>query len=125
MFLEMFSRWQSTAGKLAHEDPRILLRIIKLSSIKGGISQRVLRQELNINQSRLSKLTKKLASNSWVELQKSPADRRVVLTVATAQAKDKANCLRTELAAIVMMHTRAAPKKRKIIKVVSREESLL
>jgi len=118
MFLEMFSRWESTAGKLAHEDPRLLLRIIELSSIKGGISQRALRQELKINQPRISKLTKKLTSSKlaggpWVVVRKLPSDHRVVLTVATAQAKDKTNCLRTELTSIVVRHTKGAPKKKK------------
>lgn len=116
MFLEMFSRWESTAGKLAHEDPRILLRIIELSSIKGGISQRNLQQELKINQPRLSKLTKKLARNLWVQIRRSAPDHRVVLTIATALGKGKARDFRTELATMIMMNTQAVPKKRKVAK---------
>lgn len=62
-FLEVFSKWKTNVGDvLAGEDPKILVRIVELSSTNEGISQRALQEDLKINQSRLSKLSKKLAA---------------------------------------------------------------
>jgi DNA-binding MarR family transcriptional regulator len=101
-FLEVFSKWRTNVGdRLAREDPQILARIVELSSTREGISQRALQQDLKINQSRLSKLTKKLAACKWVVLRKSSSDRRVLLMTATDLAKAKVDWLRKELSAVI------------------------
>lgn len=124
-FLEVFSKWKINIGDcLARGDPQILARIVELSSAREGISQRALQQDLKINQSRLSKLTKKLTACKWVVLRKSPSDRRVLLMTATALAKAKVDWLRKELSAIAAVPTRAAPTRRTAIKPTKGQTSL-
>jgi DNA-binding MarR family transcriptional regulator len=124
-FLEVFSKWKTNVGDcLAREDPQILARIVELSSTREGISQRALQQGLKINQSRLSKLTKKLAACKWVVLRKSSADRRVLLMTATDLAKAKFDWLRKELSAIDAVPTRAAPTSRRAFKVPEGQKSI-
>jgi DNA-binding MarR family transcriptional regulator len=125
-YLEVFSKWKITVGEvLAREDPRILVRIVELSTVKEGISQRALQEDLKINQSRLSKLTKKMAGCKWVVLEKSSSDRRVLLMTATDHAMARVEWLRTELSAIDVVLTSAAPKKGKAFKVPAGQDSLL
>jgi DNA-binding MarR family transcriptional regulator len=113
-FLEVFSKWRTNVGDvLAGEDPKLLVRIVELSSTNEGISQRALQEDLKINQSRLSKLSKKLAACRWVVLRKSSSDRRVMLMTATDHAKARVDWLRTELSAIGVVTTRAVPRRGK------------
>jgi len=119
-FLEVFSKWRTNVGDvLAGEDPKILVRIVELSSTNEGISQRALQEHLKINQSRLSKLSKKLAACRWVVLRKSSSDRRVLLMTATDHAKARVEWLRTELSAIGVVTTRAVPRRGKAFKLPS------
>ena len=125
-FLEVFSKWRKNVGAvLAGEDPQMLVRIVELSSTMEGISQRALLKYLQINQPRLSKLTKKLVVCRWVELQKSSTDRRMVLMNATDLAKAKVEWLRTELSAIEVMPALAAPKRGRRLKLPAGQTSLL
>jgi DNA-binding MarR family transcriptional regulator len=129
-FLEVITKWKKQVGDvLARADPQLLVRIIELSSTREGISQRDLQQALTINQPRLSKLTRKLASCKWIELQTPSFDLRVVLMVATDHGKARVEWLRKELAAIVVVPalapTRTAPKKRKTLKTPTNQECLL
>jgi DNA-binding MarR family transcriptional regulator len=124
-FLEVFSRWRTNVGDLlAGEDPKILVRIVELSSTNEGISQRALQEDLKISQSRLSKLSKKLAVCSWVVLRKSSSDRRVLLMTATDHAKARVEWLRTELSAIDVVPTPAAPRRDKAFKLPAGQKSL-
>jgi DNA-binding MarR family transcriptional regulator len=124
-FLEVFSKWKTNVGDcLAREEPQILARMVELSSIREGISQRALQQDLKINQSRLSKLTKKLAACKWVVLRKLSSDRRVLLMTATALAKTKVDWLRKELSAIDAVPSRATPTSRTAFKVPKEQKSL-
>ena len=48
-FLEMLSKWERIiGGRLASEDPRIILRIVELTSTEEGISQHALQEGLNL-----------------------------------------------------------------------------
>jgi hypothetical protein len=77
-FPEVFSKWRTNFGDcLAREDPRILARIVELSSTSEGISQGALLQDLKISQSKLSKLSKKLAVFKWVVLHSSLSGQRI------------------------------------------------
>jgi DNA-binding MarR family transcriptional regulator len=116
-FLEVFSKWRTNVGDvLAGEDPKILVRIVELSSTNEGISQRALQEDLKINQSRLS-LSKKLAACRWVVLRKSSSDRRVLLMTATDHAKARVEWLATELSAIGVVTTPAVPRRGKASKL--------
>jgi len=117
-YLEVFSNWKKNVGEvLSREDPQLLVRIVELSFANEGISQRALQEDLKINQSRLSKLSKKLAACRWVVLRKSSSDRRVLLMTATDHAKARVEWLRTELSAIGMVTTRAVPRRGKAFKL--------
>lgn len=117
-FLEMLSKWERIiGGRLASEDPRIILRIVELTSTEEGISQHALQEGLKINQSRLSKLTKKLAVCKWVVVRKSSSDQRVLLIRATDLAKAKVEMLQMEMSAVVVEPTRGAPRSRKTLKL--------
>jgi DNA-binding MarR family transcriptional regulator len=116
-FLEVFSKWKTNVGDcLAREDPQILARIVELSSTNEGISQRALQEDLKINQSRLSKLSKKLAACRWVLLRKSSSDRRVLLMTATDQGRARVEWLRTNLSVIGVVRARTPPKKGNALK---------
>lgn len=127
VFIEMFSQWNTTVGRLlAGQDPSILIRIVELASTEEGISQGALQHDLKINQPRLSKLTKKLVASKWVEVRRPSSDRRFVLMRATDHARKIVKDLNAKLSFFVGVPTRTAPKKRGApkVKVTPRQDSL-
>ena len=65
----MRSIWVDVMPKaLAREDPDLLLRLLHLANVSTGVSQSTLQRALQVNQSKISKLTKKLVKQRWLEV---------------------------------------------------------
>ena len=102
LFLEMWSKWWTALpDSLVNEDPRVLIRLLKLGVPDEGISQADLKRELGINQPRLSKFMKKLLMLRWIKVRESGADGRLRLMTTTAIARDRIASLEAEFAALL------------------------
>jgi hypothetical protein len=86
-FSQMATIWRSRIPKsLAGEDPAELVALLFQISVPGGISQSDLKAAMKISQSRLSRLTKRLLREKWVEVRHPETDRRVLMTSITKTA---------------------------------------
>ena len=94
--------WSRVPPTLVHEPPAIVARIIDLGLREEGVSQSELQQKLGINQSRMSKLTKKLVGENLLRLDQSKTSsngRRSL--IATADARNLIRSLREHMAALL------------------------
>lgn len=98
VYLAMRSAWLRRLPEvLENEDPDLLMRLLKLADTKDGIAQSVAMKELNINQSRMSKLKDKLILAKWVEVWKPDSNRRLLLMSTTQKAKTAIDLMLEEM----------------------------
>jgi hypothetical protein len=100
--------WSRVPPTLVHEPPTIVARIIDLGLREEGVSQSELQQKLGINQSRMSKLTKKLVDEKLLSLDQSKTGsngRRSL--IATAAARNLISSLREQMAALLLVRVPA------------------
>jgi hypothetical protein len=103
LYLAMSAAWWSRVPvALVHEPPAVLARILDLGLRAEGISQSDLQQELGINQSRMSKLTKKLVDENLLSVNQSSngSNGRKSMT-ATVAARKLIASLRVDMEALV------------------------
>ena len=109
VYLEMAAAWWSRVPPtLVHEPPAIVAHIIDLGLREEGVSQSELQQKLGINQSRMSKLTKKLVGENLLRLDQSKTSsngRRSL--IATADARNLIRSLREHMAALLAVRAPA------------------
>jgi len=102
LYLAMSAAWCSRVPvSLAHEAPIVLARIIDLGLRKDGVSQSELQQELGINQSRMSKLTKKLVDEKWLHVNQSKTGSGKKFMATTAAARDLIASLKADMNALL------------------------
>jgi MarR family len=100
-FLAMWSIWVDIMPKaLAREDPDLLLRLLHLADVSTGVSQSTLQRALQVNQSKLSKLTTKLIKQRWLEVRPQPDDRRFLFVRTSPRAKTSMVALQIRLSSL-------------------------
>jgi DNA-binding MarR family transcriptional regulator len=112
LYLAMSAVWRSAIPEtLAHESPTVLACIVDLGLRNEGVSQSEFQQTLGINQSKMSKLTKKLVEEHWIKVdEKTVGGRKVIRT--TSKAQGVMATVRKDLAALVTRKTGQASSRR-------------
>jgi DNA-binding MarR family transcriptional regulator len=98
----MWSIWVDVMPKaLAREDPDLLLRLLQLADVSVGVAQSTLQRALHVNQSRLSKLTKKLIKQRLLEVRPQADDRRFLFVRTSQRGKNSMVALQTRLSSLL------------------------
>jgi DNA-binding MarR family transcriptional regulator len=101
-FIAMWSIWVDVMPKaLAREDPDLLLRLLHLADVSTGVAQSTLLRALHVNQSKLSKLTKRLIKQRWLEVRPQADDRRFLFVRTSQRAKNSMVALQTRLSSLL------------------------
>ena len=101
-FVAMWSIWVDVMPKdLVREDPDLLLRLLHLADVSSGVSQSTLQRALQVQQSKLSKLTAKLIKQKWLEVRPHPDDRRFLFVRTSPRAKNSVVAVQTRLASLL------------------------
>lgn len=101
-FIAMWSTWHDLMPKaLARENPDLLFRLLHLADVPTGVSQSTLQRALQVNQSKLSKLTTKLVKQKWLEVRPPADDRRFLFVRTSPRAKNSVVAVQTRLSALL------------------------
>lgn len=87
-------------ANFVHENPSVLIRLLQLGVQDYAFSQTDLLIELQINQSRLSKLMHRLKKDGWVSIHKSDGDGRKQYITTTAEGKALLSSLESALTGV-------------------------
>ncbi len=89
LLLGLLSKWRAgVPDSLSTEDPLVLLRVLDCVDATDGISQADLNWKLGLNQSRLSKLLKKMIREGWLEQAHDHYDRRLQMLRSTSSGRE-------------------------------------
>ncbi len=113
-FLKMWEAWEAIVPpSLIRVNPRVLLRLLELSTRPEGIFQSELTSTLGINQSSLSKLTTRLRKAGLVNVRKPKDDRRMGRMKASATGRAMLASLNQRLGAYCTTGP-ASPRPKKV-----------
>jgi hypothetical protein len=108
----MWSIWVDVMPKaLARENPDLLLRLLLLADVSTGVSQSTLQRALQVNQSKLSKLTTKLIKQRWLEVRLQPGDRRFLFVRTSPRAKTSMVALQIRLSSLTPLGRKPGRRK--------------
>ncbi len=97
-FIRMWDAWHSILPKsLRREDPKVLIRLLQRIESGDNIFQVELKSKLDVKQSRLSKLMRKLEDAKWIKIEKPADDRRRRRTVLSPAGRTGLAALRSKL----------------------------
>jgi DNA-binding MarR family transcriptional regulator len=123
VFIAMWSMWSARIPKaLVGENPDTLLRLIRLADAPKGVSQGALQRELQISQSKVSKVTAKLVEHKWLEVLPDAGDRRFLFVRTSQRAKNTVISVEAQLASL-LPRTARSPRRRRGLKLPSREST--
>jgi hypothetical protein len=113
-FFAMWSAWVEVMPQaLVGEDPVLLLRLLDLADVQNGITQSDLQRALQVNQSKLSKLTAKLIQKKWLEeVRPQVPDRRFLFVRTGRRAKESVLALETRLAKLLPLARKTGQPRR-------------
>jgi len=102
VFIAMWSTWHDLMPKaLAGENPDLLFRLLHLADVPTGVSQSTLQRALHLQQSKLSKLTRKLVKQKWLDVRPHADDRRFLFVRTSPRAKNSVVAVQTRLSALL------------------------
>ncbi len=97
-FIRIWEAWQSILPKsLRREDPKVLIRLLQRIESGDNIFQMELKSKLDVKQSRLSKLMRKLENAKWIKIEKPADDRRRRRSVLSSVGRTGLATLRSKL----------------------------
>ena len=98
---------------LVGEDPVLLLRLLDLADVQDGITQSDLQRALQVNQSKLSKLTAKLIQQKWLEeVRPQVPDRRFLFVRTGRRANESVRGLETRLSKLLPLARKTGRRRR-------------
>ncbi len=110
----MWSAWVEVMPQaLVGEDPVLLLRLLDLADVQDGITQSDLQRALQVNQSKLSKLTAKLIQQKWLEeVRPQVPDRRFLFVRTGRRANESVRGLETRLSKLLPLARKTGRRRR-------------
>jgi DNA-binding MarR family transcriptional regulator len=126
-YCNMWTVWKRAVPEtLAAENPSILSELLRLASREAGICRSELERKLDLNQPRISKLSKKLLDENWLEVVERPGrDGRLVFIRATSLAKSVMESLEFSLGKVSHLARPVGSRRRALILPSNRIGSLL
>jgi DNA-binding MarR family transcriptional regulator len=87
------------------------LNVVLVVDVSTEVSRSILQRALQVNQSKLSKLTTKLIKQRWLEVRPQPDDRRFLFVRTRPQAKTSMVALQIRLSSLMPLFRKPGRRK--------------